>query len=291
MKKSTAKNILIQIKPSGFMDHKSYLSSVYQYLKKQDQSYTYLKFACDLGFSATNILNHIIQGRRKLSVNAGEQIARALYLPRQEKKYFLALIRYYNSKDSKNQEECFEELYAIKGRELPSSIDQENLKYFSKWYYPVIGELARLEDFQSDTNWIIQKLFFAIRPKQVEDALEVLEKIGIIRFDSLRNRHFRTELDLSTPQEVAHMATTSYHIQMLEMSQHAMNKVPGKKRLINGITLFIPEEAAEKIKQMIHKLEMEILALENEYLAQPGRAVYQVNFQLFPFAKDEKKKE
>ncbi|MBF0443270.1 MAG: TIGR02147 family protein [Oligoflexales bacterium] len=286
-----AKNLLAIIRPSGFMDYKTYFSCIYQYLKEHDNNYTYLQFAEDLGFSATNIMNHIIQGRRKLSIKAGEKIAEALFLPYEEKKYFFTLIRYCSAKNAKDQEEYFKELYNIRGRGLPSSIDQENMKYFSKWYYPVIGELARLDEFRSDPEWIIKKLFFSIRPKQAEEALEILEKIGILRFDRQLDRHFRTELDLSTPKEIAGMATTSYHIQMMELGMHAINKIPGRNRCINALTISVPEDAAEKIRQMMHNLQMEILAIEANHKNLPDQTIYQINIQLFPVSRNSKKKE
>lgn len=285
MKKKVANSLLEKIKPSDFMDYKNYLLALYQMQKTLNADYTYHKFSEDLGFTATNVVSHIIQGRRPLTEKAARTVAGALHLTGLEKRYFLTLVTYVNAHDISDQKRHFDTLFELREQTVVSSITKENMQYFSQWFYSIIGEMARLKEFKADPEWISKNLLPDLRPKQIENALLVLEKLGILRFDEKLNKYCRTELDLSTPKEAKGLATTSYHMQMLDQGRSALSRVPANQRNFSSVTVAVPESMIKKMTDLIYQLQMDILNLEKEAKGQGANAIYQVNVQMFPFTK------
>ena len=246
-------------------------------------NYSYEKFAEDLGFSATNILHQVIRGHRNLTIKSAEKIIKKLELKKFEKKYFLTLIEYNNSNDSKIRDTKFDELMDLKRQLIPGEIDKFWLEYVSEWYHPVIREMILMKDFKNDAKWIANKITPNIRPEQVKKSLELLLKLGLIEENIEDGTLKQTEKLINTGHRVKNMAVASYHQQMINLAKESLTRVKGNKRDISGMTLCLDEANFEKLKSMIHDFKEKVI-IESEKSAE-GDKIVQFNIQLFPFTK------
>jgi uncharacterized protein (TIGR02147 family) len=256
---------------------------VYQAAKDHLAQYSYTQFAQDLGFSASNVIWLVITGRRRLTPTATNRIIVALGLKSGERRYFLTLVKYTNARRPEQRERLFDELVRIKGEALASS-SQEQLEYFSQWYHPVLRELAGLESFQSDPTWIAAQLHFSLLPRQITKSLELLEKLGLIRYDEARGRHIQQSSQVQPDRAVGVMAAIGFHQAMIEMARESITRVPEERRDLNALTVCVSRDGAAKIRAHLQKVCEDILAIEKE--SSPGEDVYQINLQLFPFTKE-----
>ncbi len=287
MKKTLLMKITEEVKPSSFLDYKNYLATLFALLKKHTEGYSYMKFAEDLGFSATNVLSHIIQGRRPLTTKSAEVIARSLNLRGVERLYFFTLVDYINAKVPDDKDGHFKKICDLKKEVLAAPIEKEALSYFSEWYHPVIGEMTRLPTFESDPHWIAKNLVAPIRPAQVEKSLDLLENLGIIAFDEGQNRHIRCDRNIATGHEAQEMAVASFHQEMINIGRQSISKVEQEHRDVSAVTVCISKDGIKKIKAMIH--EFQLLLLAEEERCQEAEQVYQVNIQFFPLTKIKKR--
>ncbi|MEZ4742612.1 MAG: TIGR02147 family protein [Bdellovibrionota bacterium] len=270
------------IKPSGFMDYRRYLESLYNSVKSGSSEYTYMQFAEDLGFSATTVIRQIVSKSRPLTVKAGEKISVALKLVSIEKQYFLELISYCNSKETKKRDVHFANLLKVQQKLLPTSLDEAHLEYFKEWYHPVIRELVGQADFREDPKWIAKKLIPSIRPEQAKRSLILLEKLGMIKFDRVTEKYVQAESRVDTGPRVKGIGLANYHRKMIELGKDALTVVQAKKRDISAITVGVDAETAAKMKEMIHAFQVQLLE-EAEKTVKPDQ-VYQVNIQFFSIA-------
>ena len=268
------------------LEIREYLEAVYQMLKSKRESYSYLQFAEDLGFSKTNVIYLIIRGRRNLSVKASVKIANSLKFKRDEKYYFRTLMEYYNSRSSEAREQLFKKLIGIKTRFVDADLSKIQLEFYNEWFHVVICEMTQLDNFKSDPNWIATNTTPNIRPEQARKSLDLLESLNLIKFDEKKGRHIPTKASLTTGDEIFSMAVVRYHQAMIQIAKDSITSIDEDVRDISSVTLSMPVEAMEQIKQEISTFRKKIVGI-SESFKNPG-AVFQLNVQLFPVTSTEK---
>ncbi len=281
LKQAAAKN-----KVDTFFDYRDYLKQIYLTVKAKDQGYSWLKFASDLGFSATNVVRLIVIGKRHLPSEAAEQVGTHLGLANHERRYFLNLVAYNEAHTSAEQEQSLGRLVASKQALLDSSPDSQALRYYSKWYFPVIREMTRLGGFQATFEWVSRHLFPSLRPAQFNEGIELLREMkllevepvtGIVKF--LDNR----QMVLPTDATAGNIAISQYHRKMLEVAAEAVFKIPDSDREMNALTLCLSDESFAKLKQRILDVCAEAMQTESE--PQARERLVQLNVQLFTLSK------
>lgn len=283
MSRSDFNKLVNQVKPSQFLDYRDWLQAAYVFLKSRMDRYSYKKFAEDLGFSANNVLHHIIKGRRPLTKDAVERIISAIAPTSVERAYLRQLVEYNNCKDEKARESALEKLFTLKDQMISSGEDKNSLEFFRCWYHPVIAELVRLEGFKSEPNWISKALNGMVRVPEVKASLELLENMGLIEYNEEQGRHSRTAKDPSTGPQVHGLAVASFHSQMICHARDAIVKVEKSERDISSLTLAVDEDSSRKLRDLLNKFQEDVMRVESES-KNPNRIV-QLNLQLFPFSK------
>lgn len=270
------------VRPSAFLDYRVFLESLYAHLKQaRGGDYSYQRFAEDLGFKATTVMHQIVRGYRPLTVKAAAKVVKAMDLRGTERKYFMALVEFGNAKQSAAREELFEKLVALKAETLPDETDKDTLEYFSEWYHPVIRELVGTKGFEPDPAWIAGRIGPKIRAEQAKESLELLARLGLIKWDDEKKTFVQTQSRVSTGHRVKGMALARYHQKMIDHAREALTRVSSKRRDISALTLAVDEATAEKLRGMIHAFQLQLLDTAEK--AGSGDQVFQVNIQLFPF--------
>lgn len=275
------------VQPTEYLDYRDYLDAVYQCLKEKLSKYSYVQFAEDLGFSKTNVVHLIIKGKRPLSVKGAGKIIAALGLTNVSRIYFEKLVKYKNSRKPAERESLFQELVQIKSKSVDSQEAKDQLEFFSEWYHSIIYQMSFSDVFYSDPSWISDHITPRIRPEQARKSLQLLEILGLIKFDENEGRHFPTKRRVSTTDEIASVAIVRYHQKMIETGKESITAVDEDLRDISSITTSISPELLPKIKQEISHFRKKILMLEEQSKKDP--LVYQMNIQLFPVTKRDKK--
>lgn len=286
---SPRKSIVIKaaetIKPTGFVDYSRFLEAIFQHAKAQ-QAYTYLEFSADLGFGETTYLHQIVRRYRSLTMKNAEKIASHLALSGSEKKYFFNLVKYAHTRSAVEREAAWKEMLRIKASEVAEEPEQDVLEYFSQWYHPVVREFLKVEKDEQDPVSVAKELVPTLRPEQVRESLELLERLKLIEVDPNSGRYRQTSERVSTGHRVKTHAVMNYHIQMINLARESLANVPGKQRDISALTLSVSEASYERIKTMIHTFQLQLLE-EAEKTADPEKVV-QVNIQMFPVSKSRK---
>jgi uncharacterized protein (TIGR02147 family) len=221
-----------------------------------------------------------MQARRDLSKSSAIKIAETLAMPAEAKKYFLLLVNHNNAREADQREQLMQDIVFCKSQYFTKQDeDGKALEYFQEWYHPVIREMTALDDFQSDPEWINVRLFLKLLPRQIEKSLELLERLGLIRFDAVRQRFVSTGEQVMPSRAVARLAHIRFHQKACDNARESMTVVPANRRDMNVMTLSITEDMAEQIKKIFLAACEQAMRLESS--ATQKTEVYQVNVQMF----------
>ncbi|MCX6128213.1 MAG: TIGR02147 family protein [Proteobacteria bacterium] len=271
-----------QYPPSSFYNCSDFFRTLHKQTKTQTRNYSYRQLSVDLGFSATNLLHLIVQGKRPVTEKAASKIVASLDLKRDERRYFLTLARLTRGKSSEEISRTFREALEIRSGMISSRLEQEQFAYFSEWYHSVIREMIVLEEFQSDPKWIATHIRPAITIKQAEESLELLQKLKLIQYDSLTGRFVQTSHIISTGPEVLNLSVQKFHQESIPHGMEAMVTSSAESRHISGLVLAVSSGQFEKIKQEIELFQQRLLELESDRSGAKADRVVRLNMQLFP---------
>jgi uncharacterized protein (TIGR02147 family) len=273
------------VSPLLYLDYKKYLDDIFQSAKtiasEEGRSYSYVQFSEDLGFSKSNVLHLIIQGKRPLTKKSGNRISEVLNLKDSAKIYFEALVSYHNEKNSQERENLFEILMRMKSKELFTQVDLNQFEYFSEWFHPVVRELVSHPDFQESSDWICDRIFPKIKPEQARKSLHLLQQLKMVVRDESSGRLRPSATHVATPGYASGIALIRYHQKLIELGRDSLVAVQSEERDVSSLSFTLTEVQYEKVVQEIKEFRKKIVAALDETSA-GSKKVYALNFQFFP---------
>ena len=289
--KSTSRVLIrkFSISPINYLDYKDFLQALYLAIKKEVKDYTYIRYAQDLGFSATGVIHQMIKGRRVLSSKSCLKIISVLNYKNYERQYLLQMVAYCNANDPDEKADCFKKMIEIRAKHNPSQLSHDQLEFVSEWYHPVIKELIALPQINQDPNIIGKMLTPSLRPKQVKDSIELLERLSFIYFDKASNRYNIKTNEFKTPRSVQGLLAARYHQSCIELAKTAASNVEKSERDISSVTMRVSQDLIQRIKEQIYQFQMEMLEQEEEVV--DTDSIHQLNIQFFPLTKTGLKKQ
>jgi len=269
--------------------HREFLEALYTAAKTHLGSYSYLKFAADLGFSATNVLRLVIAGERPLSSKAARRIAKALGLQGDSLRYWTALVAYAEATTPVERDRLLRLLVRHKTKARPAALDDAQAEYYAQWHHPVVREMIALPGFDGSPEWIQDRLAFPLRLDAVRKSLLLLERLGVLTLDRATGRYDCASAcaSFATPREVDAIEVIKYHQAMIALGAEAITRIDEDVRDIRAVTVSLPLSAVPLLKAKVDEWTREILALEASSArgAEPSE-VFQVNVQVFPFTRN-----
>jgi uncharacterized protein (TIGR02147 family) len=202
-------------------------------------------------------LSEILRGKRKPTLKGALKIARALNLSSPETEKLLALtgnaITEGTAHDAATATASNDESRtALQSRQLTADL----FHVISDWYCFGILNLADTATFDPEPRRIARRL--AITEMEARIALERLERIGLLERIPDKAIKGRTRLRATpdyvlSPQGVPSEAIRSYHRQILEKAQRALDEQSIDERDIAGITFALDPSDLPKLKKQLHR--------------------------------------
>ena len=258
-----ASNRIKPVDVYNFFNYREYLRAVYDFRKKERPGFSHRLFSREAGISSPNYLLRVLKGTRNLGDSYVAKFCRALRLNRNEARYFKALVRFKSEINIDNKEKLLRNLLTLRYRRGIFRMDDKKLQFFSKWYYPVIRELAVILDCRDDFNLLARYCVPRITSQQAENAVAFLLKTGFMKKNAA-GRYFRTEPVISSGDEVRSTVLRNYHRQTLAQSIVALDTVDLENRDISSLTLSVSRKTYYVIKKEIQDFRKRLLVLAKE---------------------------
>jgi uncharacterized protein (TIGR02147 family) len=270
-----------------YRDYRLYLRDVYTARKKSEYGFSYRAFAKRAGLGAPNYLKLVAEGERNLAPEMATRFASALGLSGEPADYFCDLVAFNQAASAPERERGYQRLQRYRRYRNVFRLDAAHAAYHSEWYIPALRELIACPGFREDPRWIARALRPNISQRQAEQALKILEQLGLV----VRNGEGQLEqrdpvIATGDDQPLGHHIS-NFHRAMLERAADALDHVPREEREIAALTLSLSAAQFRAFKQRLYEIRQELLQAALEPAAAAGGAdrVVQINFQMFPLAR------
>ncbi len=270
-------------KVESSQDYRDFIRVRLEALKAEGVYSSLNQFSKACGFSSKSFLQFVLSGKRNLTSVSAMKIAQGLKLTRSETHFFFSLVSYNQESEPSRQVEHLKRLTELRALASESQLSQERIEYVSKWYIPVIRELASLTGFKADPEWIAQSLFPKISTDQAKEALQVLTHLGFLK--RLSNGALRpNEPDINITEEFGAPEILSFMMASAEISKASLMNLPSSQREFGHMTLSLDEERFGELKSELSEIRQRLFKKYGTSRVS-DTAIYQFNLQLFPVSK------
>jgi uncharacterized protein (TIGR02147 family) len=268
-----------------YTDYRQYLKDVYTDLKNSEEGISFGELSERLGGFSRAYLHRIFSGVQPLALKTAELIAETLSLKKRESEYFIAMIEFARSRKVENKQYLFERMLTFRKNDGTTQLKSDQFEYFSKWYIVVIRELLATTDFRGDYEQLAELVSPPITAFQVEKAIEVLERLGII-VKNAKGRYVCKQCNLSTSGDfniAKNLAVRQFQKEIIGISADMIELKRPEVRDFSTITASVSEEGFEKIRAELTACRVKISQIITE--DKDVDRVYHLNLNLFPVSK------
>ena len=274
----------------GYTNYRLFLKEYYEE-QKAAKGFTYRDFARLAGMNSTSWLLHLIKGTKNLSAESAIRVAKAIKLNKSETEYLELMVSFTQASTNGAKDHYYQRMLGIKRKLKIARIGEEQYDYYIKWYHPVIRSMVSKVDFSDgeggyDFSILGRCLMPPISAREAKKSVLLLEKLGLISRDG-NGRYGRSSEVISTGDEVASLNVVNYHKQVSRLAEGAHDLSAKEERDISALTLGINAADVPRIKERIQAFRKEIMDLAAA--SNDADRVYQINFQMFPVGKADRK--
>ncbi len=265
-----------------YLDYRKFLQDSFIEFKNTKPNFSHRFFAREAGFSSSNYVLLVMQGKRNLSGEGIQKIARAMKFKRSEAEFFENLVRFNQAVSSDEKNFYYSRIVLNKKYVKVRPLDRKKFDYYSKWYIPAIREMVLLSDFKEDYSWIASKLNPPITPREAEYAINILLELELLARDET-GRLVQKDKHIMSGDEINSLAMTNFQKEMIKLAANSIDGTDAEKREIGSITFAVSKEKFLEAKNMIREFRSKLAT----FLAEDGGAdaIYQFNIQLFNLSK------
>lgn len=270
-----------------YLDYRRYFADVFEALRAENPRFSYRGFARLAGSTSPNFLQLIMARKLNVGHTAVTSLAEAFELSSKEEAYLETIVAFDHAKSHEEKDKYFRRILQTREYEGIRELRKQQYAYFSHWYLPVVRELAVLKEYSGDPRWIAERIVPEISPAKARKAVELLQSLELIQWNDARKQFTQTQKAVSTPSEVLSVAITKYHKDLIRLGRESIERFGPEERDIRSVTLGLSHEGYRELQRRQEAFWKEILDFAR---AQDGTdRVYEMNMQLFPVTKREKK--
>jgi len=269
--------------PFEYDNYRQFLREYIEEQKKFRKSFSLRGFTKRCGFTSHSFLAHVLKGERNLRFDSIEKLLYGLNLEGAEASYFRALVFFNQSTTVKDRKRYLLELQQIRGTSNYVNIIQDQWEYYSRWYLPVLRELAPLSFWKGNYKILGKAVFPSISEKEAKDGLALLVRIKLLK--KMAGERFeladKVVSAAGVPGVIFREARTQYMLRAMEASEN----LGPEDRHVSYAVIGTNRKSYERICQKINELRLEIInsfASDHEV-----EGVYAINFQAIPVSQIE----
>jgi uncharacterized protein (TIGR02147 family) len=230
--------------------------------------------------STSGLLSAILNGKRGLSAAFGIKLASALDLGEKERKYFDLLVGFTQAKGMEEKNHFFLQLSRFRNSRA-GEINQTQYRFFSKWYFTVLLNYFDVDQRQKNPAEIAKKLFPGVSPAQVQEAIDLLLELKMIK--KMANGYAPVHKHLAAGKDFAGMVALQYNTQFINLAANVMETAPPADCRYSTLTFAISRKGAEAVRERMGSFLGELQEIINQ--DDKSEQVYTMNMQMFPNTK------
>lgn len=243
---------------SRYSDYRQYLSDVVEHKQSLRPSFSYRRLSQLAGLKNPSFLRLVVQGKKNMSVQVAQDVARALGLSEAESHCFCAMVGLENAATD-NERALAETLLERSRRDLVTHRMQtdEIRLVLAKWHHLVVRELALLPGFVPDGTAISRRLRGLITPREAEESICLLIRTGFLEQDPADGRYHAAEPVLDTGDDRDSLMAA--HLETLRMWCRILPEIPAASRELGLLNIPISTPRIAELKRRMRMFQDEII--------------------------------
>lgn len=129
-------------------------------------------------------------------------------------------------------------------------LELAHLRFLSNWYMFAILSATDLANFDATPAIIAAQLGQGITAKQVSDAIELMQNLGLLARDD-SGRLYRTTANIRTPANFPDAVIQNHHQSMCELAKEAVTSQAVDERYFSSTMVAIPHDKMELAGRLI----------------------------------------
>jgi uncharacterized protein (TIGR02147 family) len=264
-----------------YSDYRLFLKEYYETHKAANPNFSFRFLSQKAGINSSAFYKYIMDGKRNLSKTTILKTCMALKFKDKDAEYFENLVFFNQAKTIKEKNLYFDKLTRLRGHYDKRKVQEGQFAFYGEWYHSAVRELLECLRFTGDFQALAKRLTPAITPKQAEESLALLARLGMAKKDA-QGRWRQSDPVLTTGGQVDAAVVIEFQQKMLKLAMEAFDRAEPGERLMSSTTFAISEETFDLFKKKIRDLKSEMLELAR-LDGKPARA-YQLNLNLFPLS-------
>ena len=261
-------------------DFRKFMQDYFDEQKKLRAVFSHRFFAAKAGFSSSSYCLNVIRGRFNLTPKSIEKISKAMDFEPLQKEYFEALVQYNQAQQVDERDQAWEQILQIRRQIEFTHVTTREQAYFSKWYYPVIRELAVESDWNGDFRVLARSLTPQITTEEAREAVKNLLEWGLLKKEGERYERVSQMLDAA---EIPPIALRKIRREYIQHAIGAVESMPKDERFAAFTTLAMSEKSYNYAVEVLEEARKKIIARAANDL--DVERVYEMMLVAFPMSK------
>ncbi len=268
----------------SYSDYRAFLHDYYALKKSQRDSWSFGVWARQLGLKSTSSITKVIKGERALGDKALDKVIDYFSFSINEEQHFRDLV---SLEKIKRDPRLFSKLVNSVNQRIdsrPKLITKEEFSFLSNWYCLALREMVKLDTFLEDLDHIKDKFIFNIEHLEIQKAIHLLVKTGLLNRD--QNGHLiclNEKMKVSTEQDVTSKDVQNFQKNFLDVAKLAIDQVPVNQREVSTVFYTGSSNDFKNMKLKIIDSRDEIV---EKYKNNSGDQVYALQIQCYPILKN-----
>lgn len=261
-----------------YTDFRLFLQDYYRSRKAGDAKFSQRFIMEKVGATSPSWFNDVAKGRINLTGTYLVRLGQLLRLKAKEQDYFETLVHYQQAGSLDEKNRYMEKMMSFRDLKM-DVLGKEKFEFYANWYYTTVRELLFFYDFDGDHAKLARKLRPSIRKEQAARAIDLLEKLDLIR--KRAGGHYRpTSENVIKDSRFKSDYIANFIKANIELALDAFERVPSGERDMSTVTLALSAKGFEEVKAELKGLRKRFLEIA-ERDASPT-TVYQCNLHVFP---------
>lgn len=262
-------------------DFRKFMQDYFDEQKKLRAVFSHRFFAAKAGFSSSSYCLNVIRGRFNLTPKSIEKISKAMDFEPLQKEYFEALVQYNQAQQVDERDQAWKQILQIRKQIEFTHVTTREQAYFSKWYYPVIRELAADTQWHGDYRVLARSLTPQITTEEARDAVKNLLEWGLLR--KLDDGRYVQTSQMLDAAEIPPIALRQIRREYIQHAIGAVESMPKDERFAAFTTLAMSESSYNYAVEVLEEARKKIIArASNDTNVE---RVYEMMLVAFPMSK------
>ena len=263
-----------------YLDYRRYMQEFYEE-RKRCSAFSWREFSHLAGFSSSNYMKLVCDGKTRLSKVGVDRVAMAMELEGSAKEYFAQMVVFADSGDEAKKNAALKRMRELAKENKVRTLSADAYAYFSEWYNPVLRELAPMNPGAKPME--LSKLCYPeISATEIRKTLDFLVQMGLLQKHD-EYHYVQTGKVVMGVAGMVPPAMRPMHRQMAKLAIDAIDNVPVEDRSFAGATMGISRDTYRRIACEAEKFRQRVVSIASE--DKHGEQVYRLNLQLFPLTR------